>query len=121
LACLWLGDAYLDDPVAERLRSFILSGTEQKIEGAILFGVAPPLALWKSESKAHVAIGSQQGEAFWIAVRVFDSVSGVVCVTNAASKYSSLTEGRFLLIDLAAGTSRSSTLNEELIRLSNRH
>jgi hypothetical protein len=122
LACFWLGDAYLDDPVAKMFRNNILSGTEEKIEGQILFGsAAPPLSLWKSEPKAHIAMGSQQGEAFWIAVRIFDAVCGVLCVTHTASKYPSLTKGHFLLIDLTGGSSRSSTLNDEIIRMSKRH
>jgi hypothetical protein len=122
LACFWLGDAYLDDPVAKMFRNNIVSGTEEKIEGRILFdGAAPPLSLWKSEPKAHIAMGSQQCEAFWIAVRIFDAVSGVLCVTHKASKYPSLTKGHFLLIDLTGGSSRSSTLNDEIIRMNKRH
>jgi hypothetical protein len=62
LACLWLGDAYFDDPVAQMLRNVILSGTEEKIVGQILFdGAVPCLSLWKGEPKAHIAFGSQQG------------------------------------------------------------
>ena len=71
-------------------------------------------------AQAHIAMGSQQGEAFWIAVRIFNAVSGVLCVTHTASKYPSLTEGRFLRIDLTGGPSRSSTLNDEIIRISKR-
>jgi hypothetical protein len=120
LACLWLGDAYLDDPVAEMFRNIILSGTEERIQGQISLGVVTPLSLWNGAPKAHIAMGSKQGEAFFVAVRIFDAASGVLCVTNTASKYPSLTEGRFLLIDLTGGFSRSSTLNEELIRMSRR-
>ena len=35
LAFLWLGDAYLDDPVAKKLRKVILAGTEEYIRGQI--------------------------------------------------------------------------------------
>jgi HNH endonuclease len=121
LAGLWLGDAYLDDPVAEMFRNIILSGSEERIQGQISFGVVPSLSLWNGEPKAHVAMGSKQGEAFFVAVRIFDAASGVLCVTNTASKYPSLTEGRFLLIDLTGDFSRSSPLKEELIRMSKRH
>jgi HNH endonuclease len=121
LACLWLGDAYLDDPVAQMLRNVILSGTEEKIVGQILFdGAVPCLSLWKGEPKAHIAFGRQQGEAFMIAVRIFDVASGVLCVTNTASKYPSITDGHFLLIDLTGGSSRSSSLNDEVIRMTKR-
>ena len=122
LASLWLGDTYLDDPVAKMFRNTILRGTEEKIAGQILLdGAAPPLYFWKGEPKAHIAMGSQQGEAFWIAVRIFDAASGVLCVTNTANKYPSLSDGRFLLIDLTGGSSRSSTLNDEFRRISKRH
>jgi hypothetical protein len=121
LACLWLGDAYLDDPVAQMLRNVILSGTEEKIVDQILFdGAVPCLSLWKGEPKAHIAFGRQQDEAFMIAVRIFDVASGVLCVTNTASKYPSITDGRFLLIDLTGGSSRSSSLNDEVIRMTKR-
>ena len=122
LACHWLGDAYLDDPVASLFRNVILSGTEEKITGQIrLSGNEPPLSLWQGEPKAHIAMGSQQGDAGWIAVRVFDAVSGVLCVTKTASKYPSFIEGRFLLMDLAGAASRSSTLNEEIFRIVRRN
>lgn len=50
LAWLWLGDAYIDDPVAKMLRTVILSGTEQRIAGRITMdGAAPPLSLWNGE------------------------------------------------------------------------
>ena len=65
-------------------------------------------------------MGSLQSEAFWIAVQIFDVVSGVLCVTQTASKYPSLTKGHFLLIDLTEGSSRSSTLNDEIVRMSKR-
>lgn len=118
LACLWLGDAYLNDPVASSLRNFILSGKEEQIAGQILFGGnESPLSLWQSERKAHIAMGSQQGEAFFVAVRIFDAVCGTLCVTHAVSKYPMIPDGHFLLIDLMGGTSRTSTLNEELLRL----
>jgi HNH endonuclease len=121
LACLWLGDAYLDDPVAQMLRNVILSGTEEKIVGQILFdGAVPCLSLWKGEPKAHIAFGRQQGEAFIIAVRIFDAASGVLCVTNTASIYPSITDGRFLLIDLTGGSSRNCSLEDEVIRMTNR-
>jgi HNH endonuclease len=44
----------------------------------------------------------------------------VLCVTHTASKYPSLTKGRFLLIDLTGGSSRSSALNDKIIRMSKR-
>lgn len=118
LACIWLGDAYLDDPVAKLFRNVILSGTEEEIAGQIrLSGNERPLSLWQSEPRAHVTVGSQQGEDFRIAVRIFDAASGILRVTSTASKYGALTSGRFLLIDLTGASSRSGSLNDELMRM----
>jgi len=68
LAWLWLGDAYLDDPVAEMLRTVILSGTEQGIAGRITMGSdASPLSLWDGERKAHNRYAAGRGVFCWSA------------------------------------------------------
>lgn len=119
LAWLWLGDAYIDDPVAEMLRTVIVSGTEQRIAGRITMGtVEPPLSLWNGERKAH--IGTQQDDRFFVGVRVFDLVSGMLAVTNRASEYSPVTGGRFQLFGLGDSQSRNSTLEEEFFRMGRR-
>lgn len=118
LAWHWLGDAYIDDPVAKMLRTVILSGAEQRISGCITMdGAAPPLSLWNAEPKAHIAMGTQLGDRFFVGVRVFDLVSGRLAVTNTASKYAPVAGGRFQLFDLGGGQSRDSTLEQELTRL----
>jgi hypothetical protein len=119
LACIWIGDGYLDDPVAQSLREFILEGNEVAIPGAIqLNGTTPPLNLWQSEPKAHIAVGLRQNGNVAIGVRVFDCMSGVVFVTSGERAYPDLKDGRFLLMDLIGNASRSSTLDEEIIRIS---
>ena len=35
LACIWLGDSYLDDPVAQQFRDIVLLGKEEAIAGRI--------------------------------------------------------------------------------------
>jgi hypothetical protein len=118
LAWLWLGDGYLGDPIAEKLRAFILSGNEQMIAGRICTNtVELPLALWNGERKAPVAIGIQASDVFLVGVRVFDLVSGVVGVTNSVSKYLRVPGGRFQLFDLSGGQSRNGTFEEEVCRM----
>jgi HNH endonuclease len=118
LACIWFGDAYLNDPAAQPIRDFILKGKEGALPGGIqLGGNMPPLSLWQSEPKAHVALALQQGDSIAIGVRVFDAVSGVVIVTNGARSYPNLKDGRFVLIDLVGNASRNSTLTDEALRL----
>ena len=120
LACIWLGDGYLNDTSAQPIRDFIHKGKEGAIPGRIqLGGNMPPLSLWQSEPKAHVALAMQQGESIAIGVRVFDAVSGVMIVTNSARSYPNLKDGRFLFMDLVGTASRNSTLTDEIIRISN--
>jgi hypothetical protein len=117
LACIWLGDAYLNDLIAQPLRDFILKGTEGEVSRAIrLDGGIPSMPLWQSEPKAHIALAVQQGSSIAIWVRVFDAVSGVILITNAAPVYASVKDGRFLLIDLCGNASRTSTLTDEFLR-----
>jgi len=118
LAWLWLGDGYLGDPVAEKLRAFIRSGDEQMIAGRICMNtVELPMSLWNGERKAHVAMGFQEGDVFFVGVRVFDLVSGVVGVTNNAREYPRVPGGRFQLFDLGGGQSRNSSFEEEVFRM----
>jgi hypothetical protein len=121
LAWLWLGDAYIDDPVAKMLRTVILSGSKQSMAARITMdGVEPPLSNWNGEPKAHIAMGAQMGDGFFVGVRVFDLVSGRLGVTYTASKYPPVAGGRFQLFDLGGGQSRDSTLEEECLRMSAR-
>jgi hypothetical protein len=119
LACIWIGDEYIDDPVAKELRDFILKGTEVAIPGDIrLNGTTQPLELWQGEPNAHIAVALCQDGNVAIAVRVFDRISGIIFVTSRERSYPNLKDGRFLLMDLIGGASRSSTLTDEVIRIS---
>jgi hypothetical protein len=121
LACIWLGDAYLDDAAAQPIRDFILKGKEEAISGKIqMGGNMPPLSLWQSEPKAHIALELQEGDRIAIGVRVFDAVSGVVVVTNEARSYPNLKDGRFVLMVLVGTASRNTTLTEEALRATRR-
>ena len=121
LACIWLGDTYLNDPAAQPIRDFILTGKEAAIHGKIqLGGNMPPLSLWQSEPNAHVGLALQQGDNITIGIRIFDAVSGAVIVTNAARSYPNLRDGRFVLIDLVGSASRNTTLTDEAFRATRR-
>jgi hypothetical protein len=115
LACMWFGDAYLDDDIAKQIRSFVLDGIKTQVPGVIEFrNDTPTLCLWQSEPKAHIAMTARKNEDIAIAIRVFDAVSAVVIVKRNASQFTTLKDGRFLLIDLVGNGSRSGTLDEEL-------
>ena len=118
LACLWLGDEYLGDPVAAQLRNVILKGEEKAISGRIELGDALlPLSIWRNEPNAHLAWGQQQGDTFIIAVRVFNAVSAILTVTKNVSAYPFPTQGQFLLMDLTDARSRRGTFAGELLRI----
>jgi hypothetical protein len=117
LACIWIGDEYIDDPVAKSLRDFILGGIEGDLRKDMqLNGNMLPLALCQSEPKAHVAIALQQGDSIAVGARVFDAVSGNVLVANGSRAYRNIKDGRFLLIDLCGGETRHSTFVDEFVR-----
>ncbi len=125
LAWQWLGDDYLEDPVAVNLRDLILKDAKDEIRGSIdLTGDTPALLPWKSEGCAHVGIGQRVAGHLCIAIRIFDVVSGVIDVSDTEDKYRSrgrsLGEGLFVLNDPQTGALRQSTLVEELLRLSSR-
>jgi hypothetical protein len=118
LACMWLGDTYLNDPIAQLLRNVILQGNEEQLLGRIeLGGNLPPLHHWQDEPKSHVAFGQRQGDAFLIGVRIFDAISAVLMVSQTAGIYPTSTDGCFVLIDFNGPASRSGTFAEELLRM----
>lgn len=118
LACIWLGDTYLNDPVAAQLRNFILNGEGTEIRGDVfLNGKHDALRFWEREPSAHIAYCMNVGDNAAIAVRIFDAISGLIHVTSNAAQYPALLDGRFVLNDPATGALRESTLPEELLRL----
>jgi len=118
LAWLWLGDEYLDDPVAEQLRNMILKDARDGIKGKVQFGAdMAPLAPWKGEPNVHIGFCSRVGHTICISVRIFDSICGAVSVSEAADSYPAAGEGGFVLIDPQTGVSRNTTLADELLRI----
>ena len=125
MAWLWLGDEYLNDPVAEQLRNSILKeGGLDSIKGNIELGVdMAPLTIWGGEPNAHIGLCSRVGNDIGISVRIFASICGIVHVSGTADRYAAINrlvdEGRFILID-PQGVSRNTSLSDELSRLSQR-
>ena len=125
LAWLWLGDKYLNDPVAEQLRNSILKDEDMDgIKGRIeLGGNMAPLSIWSGEPNAHIGLCRREGNNIAICVRVFSSICGIVYVSETADRYAmtdrSIDEGRFALI-APQGYSRHTSLSDELSRLSQR-
>jgi len=120
LGWLWLGDTYLDDPLAARLRSIILEDADDDgLKGAVQLGDAATGAflLWKREPDVHIGLAQRTGSSIVIAARVFDIMSAFVVATEHAERYPIFTDGMFFQCDPTAGTERHSTLPEEIHRM----
>ena len=127
LACLWLGESYLEDPMAAKLRDFILGkkeGEKAELRGMVEFGAGnPALHFWVEEKNYHIAYSFIVGsDHMAVILRVFDIFSAVVFVTEIANRYA---DGQFdprvvrlVHIDPVAGVTRHSSLIEEIERLS---
>jgi hypothetical protein len=121
LAWLWLGDAYLDDPIALDIRNTVIDGSEGKLTGQIRLGEIATFGLWKDEPHAHIGLlvaaeaGAEAGIS--IAVRVFDSMCGRFKVSESPKRYSASAEGRFFCCDPQTGKTRNTTLSQEKVRL----
>lgn len=122
LACVWLGDAYLDDPIASRLRQFILDedlpfdpSKKHPIRGTIRFAPAAPfLPFWPEEREhlqAYMALNGQGPTG--IGVSVLGVMDAMIQVTEKIHEG----PGQFISIDPRHGAKRESTLADEVERL----
>jgi hypothetical protein len=88
LAFLWLGDAYLADPIAAELRAAILDpdlASTDHIPGYI--GEAAPCSAfnhWTPHEAHHLAFGQVVTGNFVLSVRVFDIYAAVIAVSKNA-------------------------------------
>jgi hypothetical protein len=118
LAWLWLGETYLDDPVAIRLRRKILENSDEEIHSFIQIGTLAPFdKMWADEPDALLALGQTSGGAIVISVRIFDVLSGYAVVSYESARYPSLIEGRFFCCDPQTRKTRDTTLSEEVSRI----
>lgn len=118
LACLWLGDSYLDDPIGAKLRDYVLSDSRDDIRGLIELGLVSPLdTLWTTDAHAHIAFMSGDGQSICLGIRLFDAISGVLVLTDEPSRYPQAGEGLFVHCDPITGEKREASLSHELGRI----
>lgn len=123
LACLWLGDDYLDDPTAAELRAAIRAEDPSSTDG--LPGYVGPadgcdvFPQWLPNADHHLAYSTVTHACIGIAVRIFDVYAAVVWVSRDVSRYSHLNGNalRFLVIDAATGAIHNTPMEQELHRL----
>jgi hypothetical protein len=89
LAYYWLHEKYLNDTIAERLRTAIINGCieDSQLNGKISIGKAilPQLKLNKQSLSALAVV---DGNRINIFVKIFDIFEGAITVTQNAAKYS---------------------------------
>ena len=125
LAFLWLGEKYLDDPVAAKLRAVIIEGADPQavgIHGHIEFGCSiEPLRPWANEADTHVAFNAVVGRKIAICLKIFDEISAVIVVTDEPAKYCNdqfdQSVIRFISINAASGIERQSSYIDECGRI----
>ena len=91
LAFLWLGEAYLDDPLAVELREAICNDDLASTDGlAGYVGEAQPCTafkFWTPHEAHHLAYSLVVGDAIVVAVRVFGLYAAAVVVSRDPSRY----------------------------------
>ena len=117
-AWLWLGDTYLDDPVAVKLRRKILENADEQIRGVIQIGTTAPFnKMWTDEPNALLALGQVSEVGVAVSVRIFDVLCGLVVVSDEFARYPGFREGRFFCCDPQTKETRNTTLPEEVVRI----
>lgn len=117
LGSRWLGPAYIDDPMAENLRSAIWSrmADAPPIQGQV--GLKEADSAWTQEwpvqGHHHLAFTSMSGSKIALALRVLGVLHGVVLLTKNAERYPQH-EDRFLTMDPRFGTRREQPFHGEL-------
>ena len=121
LAWRWLGDAYLDDPMAAQIRACLLDGegwsAKELVRGEIDFvGEKPTYPFWHDGTKSHLAFSMAVPEGIVVYVRVFELFEGKILVSESPARYGDF-EGKFLRNDPVTGNVREVDLVDEFARL----
>jgi hypothetical protein len=127
LGFLWLGETYLDDPLAVELRTAICKSDIASTDGLPGYiGEASECEAfsktWITHQAHHLAYSHVAANHVMIAVRIFDLYAACVPVSREATRYfggptADLTELRFLALDAVSGAKIETTLAEETHRM----
>jgi hypothetical protein len=128
LAFCWLGEDYLNDPIAKKTKKYLLGIMNEKnitqptlpMMGTISFDVIKPLEMWSTNKNLHIAYANRYQNQIVICLKLFDIFYACLVVSDVADGY--LTMGisdqklRFLAIDPVAGAKAESSFMEEMGR-----
>ena len=125
LAFLWLGEAYLEDPIATLLRMAIRNDDDEAIAQigghAGDFEDSSYFDVWVPDERHHLAYSTVWEDGIIIAIRIFNIHVAAVRVTKDAAKYLVGEDGRgklrFLAIDTMSGNLHCTSMAEENARI----
>jgi hypothetical protein len=87
LAFRWLGEEYLSDPMAAKLRDVIIGNANIEITRSI-FDTNPDLfRLWKDDKNAHIAYTSVHDQNVIINIRILNLFFATVVVSEMKHRY----------------------------------
>lgn len=78
LACIWLGDNYLNDPLAAAIRDVVLgrvSYEEARVRGTTDMVRPDALRFWPADQDTHIAYAMVTGESIAIVLKIFETFS----------------------------------------------
>lgn len=125
LAFLWLGETYLDDPVADQLRTALCSPDLASTDGIPGYvgeakGCKAFEPFWTSHPAHHLAYTTMLLNQIVLAVRIFDIQAAVLVVSNESTRYLQAPYDpklRFVTINSVNGEMRNTSFAEEQHRL----
>lgn len=126
LAFLWLGEAYLDDPLAAKLRAAVMSSDLDALDlyAGNIFDAKDCVAFsnyWTPHEGHHIAYSSVLPGKIVVSVRLFDLYASVVVVSEEPSRYfqsqADMGKLKFLAIDSVSKKMIHTEFAEERHRL----
>ncbi|WP_233202514.1 hypothetical protein [Dyella sp. AD56] len=125
LAFLWLGESYLDDPLAADLRAAILSEDSSSTDSLMGYvgwaSSCDVFKFWTPHKAHHLAFALVESETVFVAVRVFDIYAVAIPVSHQLSRYPEIgidgSGAPFLAIDAATGNRIQTTFGDERRRI----
>lgn len=123
LAFLWLGETYLDDPVAIELRTAICKPDITSTDGLLGYigkaSECTAFSNWTPHQAHHLAFSNVAANHIMIAVRIFDLYAACVPVSRDSTRYfgNYANDFRFIALDAVSGKKIETTLAEETHRM----
>lgn len=125
LAFLWLGENYLDDPLAIELRDAIMKddlASTDSLAGYVGFAeTCSAFNFWTPHKAHHLAFASVVEGCVIVSARVFDIYAVAIPVSRDVNRYSRIAVDTmklpFLAIDTESGSTIMTTFGEEQDRL----